>query len=353
MHSASTEIGERLEDVSGLGEHGMRSRGPRHVPLESGARTESVVFGSSAPMQRLRELVHQAARVNSKVLLQGETGTGKGLVAREIHRCSRRRCEAFVHVDCAALSPSLIESELFGHEKGSFTGATTARKGRFELAGRGTVFLDEIGDLDKALQSKLLRALEDCTYERVGGTQSLAMTARVIAATSRNLWASVQNGGFREDLFFRLNVMCVSVPSLRERIEDIPALVEVGMRRISGSLEVSTPRVTDAFVALLMDYAWPGNVRELMNLLERILVQRERDVVDAIDLDGMLLPCTPAERSHRALSLDSDDEASLISAALIDTGGVVARAARRLGLPRSSLRYKIRRYRLAHLLPTD
>jgi transcriptional regulator with GAF, ATPase, and Fis domain len=190
MRSSSTEIGEGLERVRRPGKHGVRSGGPREIRLESAARTESVVVGSSTPMRRLREQVHQAARVNSKVLLQGETGTGKGLVAREIHRRSRRRCEAFVHVDCAALSPSLIESELFGHEKGSFTGATTARKGRFELGDRGTVFLDEIGDLDRALQSKLLRALEDCTYERVGGTQSLAMTARVIAdaADKRVTW---------------------------------------------------------------------------------------------------------------------------------------------------------------------
>jgi two-component system NtrC family response regulator len=311
-----------------------------------------VVFGSSRIMLRVLELVCLAAGVDSKVLLQGETGTGKGLIAREIHQRSGRKLRRFVHVDCASLSPTLIESELFGHEKGAFTGAASTRKGRFELADGGTVFLDEIGDLHPSLQSKLLRVLEDRTFERVGGTHSLPMRSRVIAATSRDLWSAVQSGAFRQDLFFRLNVLRIEIPSLRERVEDIPLLTEWAIGRLSASLGFPAPRVSDGFYDHLMAYAWPGNVRELMNLVECLMVQR-KETLD-VDVLNDTLGRGRAVTAGRQLPLAAvEDESSLISEALIDTGGVVARAARRLGMPRSSLRYKIRRYRLSYLVPKD
>ncbi len=347
------QFGERLDGVREMagGKAGAGRHVERAVDVPSGPRATSIVFGPSVEMGRLRELVDLAARFDSKVLLQGETGTGKGLVAREIHRRSRRRSGRFVHVDCAALSPSLIESELFGHEKGAFTGATASRKGRFELAEDGTLFLDEVGDLHLSLQSKLLRVLEDRTYERVGGTESLPMKARIIAATRRDLWAAVRAGRFREDLFFRLNVVCVHVPSLRDRIEDVPIMIRAGLERLSESLGVSLPRVSDEFCTRLMDYSWPGNVRELMNVLERLLVEG-KPVLESHDLEG-LLPAAASTTVVPRYSGDEDDEVSTISAALVETGGVVARTARRLGMPRSSLRYKIKRYRLGHLIPND
>ena len=257
-----------------------------------------------------------------------------------------------MHVDCASLSPTLIESELFGHEKGAFTGAASRRKGRFELADGGTIFLDEIGDLHPSLQSKLLRVLEDRTFERVGGTHSLPMRSRVIAATSRDLWSAVQSGAFRQDLFFRLNVLCIKIPSLRERIEDIPILTEWALERLSASSGFPAPRVSDEFYGHLMAYSWPGNVRELMNLVECLIVQR-KEILDVDVLNETLLRGRAVTGSRQLPLAAIEDEASLISEALVDTGGVVARAARRLGMPRSSLRYKIRRYRLSHLVPKD
>ena len=296
------------------------------------SRERRPVFGSSPKTLRLLSFIQHAARVDSKVLLLGETGTGKGLVAREIHRRSARGSRDFVHVDCAALSPTLIESELFGHEKGSFTGAATLRKGRFELAEFGTIFLDEIGDLHPVLQAKLLRVLEDSTYERVGGTRSLPMKARVISATSCDLWEAVQGRRFRQDLFFRLNVVSFRVPPLRERLEDIPELVRASLPRLSESLRVPIPSPTKEFCERLMEYSWPGNVRELLNLLERLLVQ-QKGILDAIDLEAEF---SGVSRSSGWLGADTngrEDEAVLIATSLVETGGVVARAARRLGIP--------------------
>ena len=310
------------------------------------------LIGQSPAMRELRRRVTAAAAVDSTVLLQGETGTGKGLVARAIHASSRRSTGSFVHVDCAALSPNLIESELFGHEKGAFTDAGSLRRGRFELADAGTIFLDEIGDLDAPLQSKLLRVLQDHSYERVGGTQTLRMRARVVAATSRDLLRAVREGRFRQDLYFRLNVLKFQIPPLRERLSDIPLLVQAGLQRLSQLLGVAQPRVSAEFYAHLADHSWPGNVRELMNLIERCLVQRRVDILEVGDLEGLLESPLAASRAEPE-EADRDDEESLIRAALVDTGGNVSRAARRLGLARGSLRYRIRKYGLQDLVPSD
>ena len=324
-----------------------------HIADSGEAHTSTELVGESPAMRELKQSIRQAARVDSKVLLQGETGTGKGLVARQIHERSRRRDSPFIHVDCAALSPTLIESELFGHEKGAFTGAASLRRGRFEAAGHGTIFLDEIGDLDAPLQSKLLRVLEDYLYERVGGSRALPMTARVIAATSHDLFRSMQQGHFRQDLYYRLSVLKFEIPPLRDRMLDLPLLVQAGLKRLSAQLDLPTPTASDDFYEALTDHAWPGNVRELMNLLERLLVQTRADELQAGDLDG-LLEFAPRQREPAEPGTDdSDDEAGMIRAALVDTGGNVTRAARRMGIARGTLRYKIRKYGLTEFIPSD
>jgi DNA-binding NtrC family response regulator len=342
-----------------------------HVGTSTSSPEVATLIGESDPMRALRREVKEAARVDSKVLLQGETGTGKGLVARIVHELSTRRAEPFVHVDCAALSPTLIESELFGHEKHSFTGAGGLRRGRFETAGSGTIFLDEIGDLDGPLQSKLLRVLEDRVFERVGGSQSLPMTARVIAATCHDLADLVSRGRFRPDLYFRLNVIGVSVPPLRDRLEDLPALARAAVDRLSETLGVPAPVIGDSFYGPLRDHHWPGNVRELFNVIERILVRGRSHVLEADDLDGLLgrsvlRPTSLAGRvepdfspefrtgaSAPELTPDEQADALRIADALQETGGNVSRVSRRLEMARGTLRHRIHKYRLEHLVQRD
>jgi DNA-binding NtrC family response regulator len=335
----------------------------RHLPGQADQAMEDLV-GDSEVMRRVQAAIRSAARSSSTVLLTGETGTGKGVVARTIHRLSDRSDHPFIHVDCASLSPTVIESELFGHEKGAFTGATARRPGRFELAAEGTIFLDEIGDLGPELQSKLLRILQDREYERIGGTKTLCMTARIIAATNQDLAHAVEIGRFRADLFYRLNVLRLTVPPLRERIADVPATVNFGLRRLAARLRVVVPSLSDSFLARLTSHPWPGNVRELMNVLERLLVQGYETLEEG-DLDGILdhsfpwgpaaaQPVSftvppPAAAPERGRRLERDD----IVATLVATGGNVARAARRLGVARSTLRYRIRKCGLAALIPCD
>ena len=344
------------------------------MQVEAGPSSPEVaaLIGQSQPMQALRRDVHEAARVDSKVLLQGETGSGKGLVARTIHELSSRSRQPFVHVDCAALSPTLIESELFGHEKHSFTGAGGLRRGRFETAGSGTIFLDEIGDLDGPLQSKLLRVLEDRVFERVGGGQPLPMTARVIAATCHDLADLVSSGRFRPDLYFRLNVIGLSVPPLRERLEDLPALARAAVARLSETLGVPAPAIGESFFEPLREHSWPGNVRELFNVLERILVRGRAGTLEAEDLDGLLRrpvarpvasearPSDPEPEAQyrtaatpRVLGSEEEAEVQRTIRALRDTGGNVSRAARRLDMTRSALRNRLHKYHLERYVQKD
>jgi len=335
----------------------------QHVTEPGAAAELTQLVGQSAPARALREAIQSASRVESKVLLQGETGTGKGLVARLIHEHSRRRGEPFVHVDCAALSPTLIESELFGHEKNAFTGAAALRRGRFETAAGGTIFLDEIGDLDAPLQSKLLRVLEDRVFERVGGSQSLPMTARIVAATCHDLVDLVRAGRFRPDLYFRLNVIQIDVPPLRERPDDLPALVAAGVERFAESFGIARPEIHDSFYARLLEHSWPGNVRELMNVLERLLARGESRELHDEDLDDLLVVTDLADasraRSFRTaedapdLTEDERFDAERIAGALEITGGNVSRVSRRLEMPRGTLRHRIRKYRLEHLIQKD
>jgi DNA-binding NtrC family response regulator len=330
-----------------------------------GSSKMAALVGESAPIRALRKEIESSARVESKILLQGETGTGKSLVARLIHEHSHRRQGPFVHVDCAALSPTLIESELFGHEKGAFTGAAGLRRGRFELAAGGTIFLDEIGDLDASLQSKLLRVLEDRVFERVGGSQSLPMNARVIAATCHDLMRQVQNGRFRMDLYFRLNVIKLVVPALRERPDDVPALVRATSQRLCATLGIASPTFSDSFYERMRAHTWPGNVRELVNVLERLLVQGGARGFEAEDLDGLFSdsPAPDAPRWERATraqvtpapDLDPDEaaDAERIATALREAGGNVSRVSRRLELPRGTLRHRMHKYGLEHLTQKD
>jgi DNA-binding NtrC family response regulator len=324
------------------------------------------VVGESPQMATLRSDIARVARTDSTVLITGETGTGKGLVARAIHRLSRRREKPFVHVDCTGLSATVIESEFFGHERGAFTGAVGRREGRFEVAREGTIFLDEIGDFDPSLQSKLLRVLQDREYERVGGSRTLPMTARVVAATNQELERAVAENRFRADLFFRLNVVHLRLPPLREHIGDLPELVSWGFRQLANRLGLPVPAVNDLFLAKLMSHSWPGNVRELLNVLERTMVQRgalgdassELDRIldgQAAQVSGLRHPGVARElAAPRPLEAEGEgSERRRIASALIATGGNIARAARRLGMPRSTLRYRVRVQGLGSLIPKD
>jgi transcriptional regulator with GAF, ATPase, and Fis domain len=314
------------------------------------------IVGKSERMRGVREQIRAISPLDSTVLLTGETGTGKGLAARSIHQLSTRVGSPFVHVDCAALSPTVIESEFFGHERGSFTSAMSRHVGRFELAGRGTIFLDEIGDLEPRLQSKLLRVLDDREFERIGGTRTLSMQARVVAATSRDLRRAVEEQRFRPDLYFRLNVFQVALPPLRERTEDLPALVGEGLETLAARLGLLPPHPTPEFLARLAEHSWRGNVRELMNVLERLLVRRAGGMLSAADLDGMLEDWSfrsGGSRETGTMQTLSDlveeigeVERREILAALEWSGGNVTGAARRLRIPRSTLRHRIRKYKL-------
>ena len=332
---------------------------------DGAARALDQIIGESSAMRRLRADLEAIASVRTAVLLQGETGTGKGLVARTIHHASPWAEHPWVHVDCSALSPTLIESELFGHERGAFTGAGEQRAGRFETAGKGTVFLDEIGDLELRLQTKLLRVLQDREFERVGGTRTLRMSARVIAATSRDLREEVRAGRFRGDLYFRLKVNPIEIPSLRHRRSDIPLLVRAALPVLARRLSRPAPRIADDFYARLQEHPWPGNVRELMNVLERCLVQTGVDTLEALDLEDMIDEEPDAselrsghrpqrrEPSLREVKIGSDEERVLLERAIVESGGNIARAARRLQVPRGTLRYRIRAAGLRHLIPKD
>ena len=326
------------------------------IGAEGRPEGESDLDGHGPEARRLRRSVAMAAATPATLLITGETGSGKGVVARVVHLRSERRDRPLVHVDCAALSASVIESELFGHERGAFTGAETRRAGRFELATSGTIFLDEIGDLAPPLQAKLLRVLQERRFERVGGTRTLPMNARVMAATNLDLERAVRERRFREDLYYRLNVLRISVPPLRDRREDIPDLVIRGLRQHARRLGLPPPSPTPALLDRLSNRHWPGNVRELMNVLERLLVLHPGGFLDAADLEKVVGP-ELALRQH-ALAECPDrygqrPESEVIAAVLESTGGNVSRAARRLALARSTLRHKIKKYALEGLIPTD
>jgi transcriptional regulator with GAF, ATPase, and Fis domain len=303
------------------------------------------IVGTSPALQPVLARVAKVAQTDSTVLITGETGTGKELIARAIHKKSQRSELAFVAVNCAAIPRELIASELFGHEKGAFTGATQQRMGRFELASGGTIFLDEVGELPAETQIALLRVLQEREFERVGGTRQIRADVRVIAATNRDLQAAIRVGSFRSDLFYRLLVFPIDMPSLRERIEDIPLLVEYFIDRYARKAGKNIRGVDKKTLELLESYPWPGNIRELQNVIERSLILCETEIftVDKSWLPQQTFLTEP--RNQTDLSQLQAQEKNMIEAALRECRGRVfgpSGAAARLGIPRSTLESKIR-----------
>src|SRR5437867_5001187 len=305
------------------------------------------IVGSSKALRQVLTQVSKVAPLDSTVLILGETGTGKELIARAIHNRSKRSTRAFIRMNCAAIPPSLIASELFGHEKGSFTGAVQRRLGRFESADGGTIFLDEVGELPLEAQVALLRVLQEREFERVGGSQTVSVDVRVLAATNRDLGEAVAEGTFRQDLFYRLNVFPLRMPALRERVDDIPVLVKYLVNRYAERAGKSIRHINKRSLDLFQAYDWPGNVRELQNVIERavILCDGETFVVDDSWLTPVVAPHSVATRSPLVANL-VEHEREAIEHALRETEGIIggsAGAAAKLGIPRQTLESKIKK----------
>jgi sigma-54 specific flagellar transcriptional regulator A len=336
------------------------------------------LIGNSQSMKKVQLEISQVANCNANVLILGESGTGKEVVARNIHCLSKRRNKSFVPINCGAIPPDLLESELFGHEKGAFTGAITSRQGRFSMAEGGTLFLDEIGEMPMAMQVKLLRVLEERVFERVGGTATIQADVRIVAATHRNLEDMVKKGTFREDLFFRLDVFPIKIPALRERIDDLPLLTKELISRLERANQNSV-RFTKMAVIAMSKYDWPGNVRELANLIERMSIKHPNGLVNENNLPTRI--CANISSKNKGIELQdlddndlqSDDselnninppqvnfpvegfdlktyissvEVKIIEEALDNTDGVIAHAAKSLGLRRTTLAEKMRKYNI-------
>ncbi len=367
----------------------VRGSANTEVPKESTQNPELFrsLVGNSRAIVRVRKMIDQVAPTEATVLILGESGTGKEVVARNIHYYSNRRSKPFVPINCGAIPSELLESELFGHEKGSFTGAVGARQGRFELAEGGTIFLDEIGDMPLSMQVKLLRVIQERSFERVGSNKSIKSDVRIVAATHRNLEKLIEDGKFREDLFYRLNVFPVEMPPLNSRAEDLPLLVNELITRLEHEKK-SSVRLTPAAMMALCNYDWPGNVRELANLMERLTILHPYGVVDAADLPAKLAPhgaqvASSSGDSAGTASADqlnddvgsapliqgmpqmplnnkprlprdgidlkqhlTDIEIILIEQALDECSGVVAHAANRLKIRRTTLVEKMRKYNI-------
>jgi two-component system NtrC family response regulator len=311
------------------------------------------IITASGKMEEALNLVARVAPSQATVLILGESGTGKELFARAIHYAGPRAGKPLVKVNCAALPENLLESELFGHEKGAFTGAVARRVGRFEQADEGSIFLDEIGDLSPALQSKLLRVLQEKEIERVGSNQTIKIDVRVIAATNRNLEEAIRKGAFREDLYYRLNVVTLSLPPLRERKEDVPILIDHFLKKYSRENKKEVFSLTKEAKDLLLHYDYPGNVRELENIMERAVVLSRGETLTSQDLPLNLRESkseTAPEKSREGGSLPETLETlerQLIQSALERSGGIQTRAAEELGINERVLRYKMKKYKIA------
>ena len=321
--------------------------------LASGARGRMV--GSSRAMAVVCHLIERAAPTDSTVLIIGESGTGKELIAENIHQQSPRRGKPFIKLNCAAIPEALLESELFGHEKGAFTGALTRKPGKFELADGGTLLLDEIGDMSLTTQSKILRVLQEREFERVGGTVTVRVDVRIIASTNKDLSRAVKDGRFRDDLYFRLNVVTINVPPLRDRREEIPDLVTHFLGEANARLGRAVKSVAPGAMAALMEYAWPGNVRELRNAIERAVVVTDGEVVTVAGL-APALQASPAglcgvDAAQLAAAASLDDrmaqlERAFVVEALTRSGGIQAAAARLLGVTERSVWHLVKKHRI-------
>ena len=308
------------------------------------------IVGASRPMQQVYRTIEKVARGDSSVIIYGESGTGKELVARAIHKASPRGDRAFVKVNCGALAEGVLESELFGHEKGAFTGALRRKKGRFELADGGSLFLDEIGDIPLGTQVKLLRVLQEREFERVGGEETLRVDVRIIAATNKNLKEEIAAGRFREDLYYRLHIVPIYLPPLRERKEDLPLLVEHFVQKIRAELKMPNLTIEPEALETLKAYDWPGNIRELENVLERAAVLCDDDRIRAHDIPLYTdVPSTPTPFAGDSLDLNlalERLEKQLIERALAKANGVKSEAARLLNVKPGALYYKLEKYGL-------
>jgi PAS domain S-box-containing protein len=345
QYQARADLEKAFDEIKKLKDELYRENLALKEEIDHASMFEEIV-GTSEVLRGVLVQVAKVAPTDSSVLITGETGTGKELVARAIHKRSQRGSRAFVGVNCAAIPPDLIASELFGHEKGAFTGATQRRLGRFELADGGTLFLDEVGDLPAETQIALLRVLQERQFERVGGTQSIAVNVRIIAATNRELKAAVTAGSFRSDLFYRLNVFPIAMPPLRDRKDDIPLLVEYLIDRYAEKAGKKIKKIHKKTLELFQAYDWPGNIRELQNVIERAVILCEGEIfaVDESWLQSESPQIAPLTRG--LVRLGADQEKELIESALAETRGRIAGpsgAAAKLGIPRSTLETKIRK----------
>jgi transcriptional regulator with GAF, ATPase, and Fis domain len=321
------------------------------APPDAVSELDHQMIGESEPMRKVYDLLSRVAPIPSTVLLLGESGTGKELAARALHRNSPRADKPLVAINCATLVESLLESELFGHEKGAFTGAIYQKRGKLELAEGGTIFFDEVGELSPAIQAKLLRVLEEREFERVGGTQTIKVDVRVIAATNRNLKAEMKAGKFREDLYYRLNVVSIPMPTLRERREDIPLLATYFVAEYSKKCKRRVTGISPKARRLLSGYDWPGNVRELQNAIERAVALGKTDLIMPEDLPETILE-SQASTDQRLLGyheMVKEYKRQLIAKVLQETGGNITEAARRLGIHPNNLHRLIRELKVHDL----
>ena len=348
QHEARTSLETAFREIKALQDRLFKENIALREEIVQTSMFEEII-GESPALQAVLARVTKVAPTDSTVLVTGETGTGKELIARAIHKRSQRGARAFVCVNCAAIPTSLISSELFGHEKGAFTGATQRRLGRFELAEGGTIFLDEVGELPQETQIALLRVLQEREFERVGGNKVIAADVRVIAATNRDLQGAIDDGTFRGDLFYRLNVFPIEMPALRQRREDIPLLVEYFIDRYSSKAGKKIRGIEKSTLARLKSYSWPGNIRELQNVIERSVVLCESETF-MVDESWLSVNCEEANRAPRMLlRIPPSDEKKAIEAALAEAQGQVSGpsgAAARLGIPPSTLDSKIRAFKI-------
>ncbi|MFH1112503.1 MAG: sigma-54 dependent transcriptional regulator [Pseudomonadota bacterium] len=337
---------DELDHAVAMARH-IAAASESNAPLvceDPGPDPRHCIVGKTPSMRSIFKTIGLLSRNRATVLIEGETGTGKDLIARVIHESSGLKDQPYVTVDCTTLVDNLLESELFGHERGAFTGAVESKKGRLELAGQGTIFFDEVGDLPSSLQAKLLRFLEYREFTRVGGTKTYRSQARIIAATNHNLTALAQQGRFREDLLFRLKVISLQVPPLRERIEDVPDMVQVFLAEINRELHAKVTRVENEALDLLMSYAWPGNVRELKNVLTKAVMESRGSVLLADAVKGSLTEVCEGLPPTRGLRTLDEVEREHILQSVDLTGGNLSAAARALGLSRPTLRKRLKDY---------
>lgn len=313
------------------------------------------IIGQSPAMQKVFDAIKRVARSSTTVIVRGESGTGKELIARAIHHRSQRSGQPFISVNCAALPESLVESELFGHERGAFTGAVAARAGRFELAHDGTLFLDEIGAVSQAIQAKLLRVLEERTFERVGGTKQMQADVRLITATNEDLEKKVSEGQFREDLYYRINVFPIALPALRERREDIPLLLDHFLRSYCAQNHLPSKTIEPGAIEALVAHPWKGNVREMENLIQTLVLMCDERVITTAHLPSYMFGYSPAGQSgssnmpSEGQSLEKavqQFEHDLLVSALKKTGGVKTKAAQLLGIDKNQMKYLCRKHKL-------